>query len=183
MNPKIIASTFAVAAMTLYGGAYAQSSTGAGGAAPAAGASQAADTGASTGGAAGSGATVDTQQSSEMLASHIIGMSVKNGAGEKAEDIGKITDLVLDQNKQAVNVLIGVGGFLGIGSKDVGVPLKEVKFDLDAGTATVDMSRDQLEKAPAYETLQDKKDKQQQAAQQSQPAPAAPGGAPAAPTM
>lgn len=192
-NQKIIASTFALAAMTMCGGAYAQSSAGTNSAKPAAAASQAqagaSSKGASSSGAASSaasGATVDTQKSSQMLASHIIGMTVKNGSGDKAEDIGKISDLVLDRDKKTVNVLIGVGGFLGIGTKEVGVPLKDVKFSSGSDTATITMTRDQLEKAPAYVTLSSKKEKQKQAAQQQkmkkqpmQPAPAAPAPAPA----
>ncbi|MEP6564370.1 MAG: PRC-barrel domain-containing protein [Mesorhizobium sp.] len=53
------------------------------------------------------------------LITNIIGESVYNGTGDDAEDIGKVTDVVFDTNGQAKSVVIGVGGFLGIGAKNV----------------------------------------------------------------
>ena len=97
-----------------------------------------------------------------MLASHIVGMTVRNGPGDKAQDIGKIADLVLDRKKQTVSVLVGVGGFLGIGAKDVGVPLSKVRFDAGSKSAVVDMTKKQLESAPAYVTLADKTARQEE---------------------
>ncbi len=110
----------------------------------------------------------NTQASVQMLASDIIGMPVKNGTGDKAQEIGKISDLVLDKDKQAVNAVIGVGGFLGIGSKDVGVPLHEVQFSPGADFAVLGMTKEQLEKAPAYTTTAMKKAREQQTTQRRQ---------------
>ncbi|WP_322997726.1 PRC-barrel domain-containing protein [Castellaniella sp.] len=118
-------------------------------------------------GASGAAST-SQQEASQVLASNLIGMPVRNGTDDKAEDIGKITDLVLNQDQKTVNVLIGVGGFLGIGAKNVGVPLDKVAFNTQAKTAVVHMSKGELEKAPAYVTLADKQAKQEQAEQQSQ---------------
>lgn len=53
------------------------------------------------------------------LATNIIGESVYNGAGDDAENIGKVTDVVFDKDGQAKSIVIGVGGFLGIGAKNV----------------------------------------------------------------
>lgn len=53
------------------------------------------------------------------LMTNIIGESVYNGTGDDAQDIGKVTDVVFDASGAAKSVVIGVGGFLGVGSKDV----------------------------------------------------------------
>ena len=53
------------------------------------------------------------------LVTNIIGESVYNGTGDDAENIGMVSDVVFDENGQAKSVVIGVGGFLGIGAKNV----------------------------------------------------------------
>ncbi|MGB6008471.1 PRC-barrel domain-containing protein [Castellaniella sp.] len=152
MRAKHTLAAMAVISMTLTGAGYAQTSPGA----------------SSTPAPAAGEASASQQESSQMLASNLIGMPVRNGTDDKAEDIGKITDLVLNQDQKTVNVLIGVGGFLGIGAKDVGVPLEKVQINSQAKTAVVHMSKKELEQAPAYVTLADKQAKEQQAEQQSQ---------------
>ena len=117
-----------------------------------------------------SGDIVKEQVSSTLLASDIIGMPVKNGTGEDAEKIGDITDLVLDEDQHAITVLIGVGGFLGIGQKQVGVSLDDVEFGSEGEPAVVDMSSEELQDAPAYKSLADQKQEQQQMQQQQAPA-------------
>ncbi|WP_298012751.1 PRC-barrel domain-containing protein [uncultured Castellaniella sp.] len=174
MRAKHTLAAMAVMSMTLAGTGFAQTGSGP------------ASTPAPTASGASGDASAGQQEASQMLASNILGMPVRNGTGDKAQDIGKVTDLVLNQDQKTVNVLIGVGGFLGIGSKDVGVPLDKVEFNTQAKTAVVHMSKEELEKAPAYVTLADKQSKEKEAAQsQSQPAPmgspapAGGGGAPA----
>ncbi|CAM5194375.1 hypothetical protein CDEF62S_04304 [Castellaniella defragrans] len=189
MTSKYSFSALAIIVLTACGTAFAQPTTGAGEAPENPALSPAAQDKAMSAPPNNGGASSESaaqQESSQMLASDIIGMSVKNGPGEKAQDIGKITDLVLDQSKKTVNVLIGVGGFLGIGSKDVGVPLDKVQLNTGSKVAVVDMTKEQLEKAPAYETLADKQAKekaQQQKAQGGAPAGGGGGGlgAPASP--
>ncbi|MGX7875283.1 PRC-barrel domain-containing protein [Mesorhizobium sp. ORM6] len=53
------------------------------------------------------------------IVTNIIGVSVYNGAGDNAEDIGKVSDVVFDKDGMAKSVVIGVGGFLGVGAKNV----------------------------------------------------------------
>lgn len=53
------------------------------------------------------------------LLTNIIGESVYNGTGDDAENIGNVSDVVFDENGQAKSVVIGVGGFLGVGAKNV----------------------------------------------------------------
>ncbi|MER9950159.1 PRC-barrel domain-containing protein [Mesorhizobium sp. M0047] len=58
------------------------------------------------------------------IVTNIIGESVYNGTADDAENIGKVTDVVFDKDGQAKSVIIGVGGFLGVG-------MKNVAFDYD----------------------------------------------------
>lgn len=66
-------------------------------------------------------ATEQTQvkQADGHLASELIGKTVYNGAGDDAENIGSVTDLVINNDGQVEALVVGVGGFLGLGRKDV----------------------------------------------------------------
>jgi sporulation protein YlmC with PRC-barrel domain len=66
------------------------------------------------------------------LGSRLIGQPVYSSAGDDAEEIGNIDDLVFDENGQIKAVVIGVGGFLGIGEKAVAVDFKSLEFTLAA---------------------------------------------------
>lgn len=116
---------------------------------------------------------VTEQQDSEVLASTYIGQSVYN-ANDKS--IGDISDLVFDKTGGIKAAVIGVGGFLGIGQKDVAVAFDRIKIQRKPDSADVklvtDMTADQLKQAPAFKNLQAKMDEQNA----SKPAPAA-GGA------
>jgi sporulation protein YlmC with PRC-barrel domain len=69
---------------------------------------------------------VTAQQESDWLASSLIGRTVYNS---EEQSLGSINDVILDQEGQVVAVLIGVGGFLGIGGKDVGVNFAALQFE------------------------------------------------------
>jgi sporulation protein YlmC with PRC-barrel domain len=58
------------------------------------------------------------------LASDIYKANVYDNAENK---IGDVTDLVLDDEGNITTAVIGVGGVLGAGQKDVAVPFKELK--------------------------------------------------------
>src|SRR5690606_29608936 len=55
------------------------------------------------------------------LASMIIGDQVYNGTGGDAEIIGEVKDMVSGEDGTMQAVVVGAGGFLGIGRKDVAV--------------------------------------------------------------
>jgi sporulation protein YlmC with PRC-barrel domain len=48
--------------------------------------------------------------------------------GPDNKKVGTITDVLMNREGKAELVVIGVGGFLGIGEKDVSVPYDQVKF-------------------------------------------------------
>ena len=58
-------------------------------------------------------------------ASKVVGLSVYN---DKNESLGSINDLLTDKNGKITAVVIGVGGFLGVGEHLVAIPFEKVKF-------------------------------------------------------
>ena len=58
-------------------------------------------------------------------ASKMVGLSVYNDSNES---LGSINDLLTDKSGNIKAVVIGVGGFLGVGEHLVAVPLDKVKF-------------------------------------------------------
>ena len=58
-------------------------------------------------------------------ASKVVGLSVYNNTNEK---LGSINDLLMDKSGNIKAVVLGVGGFLGVGEHLVAVPLDKIKF-------------------------------------------------------
>lgn len=62
------------------------------------------------------------------LASNIIGATVYNGTGDDAENIGEVNDIVLSPEGDIQAIVVGVGGFLGIGQKNVALEYSVVEW-------------------------------------------------------
>jgi hypothetical protein len=95
--------------------------------------------------------TVNVDASKAVLATKFIGSSVYTAANE---NIGDINDMIFDDKGMIKAVIIGVGGFLGMGEKDVALPLEKITITKDENNAvklTVQASRDELDKAPAFD--------------------------------
>jgi len=93
------------------------------------------------------------QETDQWLASNMIGQPVKNADNEA---IGHINDVVTNENGEIAAVLIGVGGFLGIGEKEVAVRYQDLTFNRDEAqnvTVVTTLSSDMLTSAPDYERL------------------------------
>ena len=58
-------------------------------------------------------------------ASKLIGLNVYN---EQNEKLGDISEILLDQSGKVAGVVIGVGGFLGLGQHDIMVSMDKIKF-------------------------------------------------------
>src|SRR3954447_23952512 len=69
--------------------------------------------------------TASMHREGEYRASKLVGVNVYNEANEK---IGDINDVILDKSGKVANVILGVGGFLGMGEHDVAVPFDKLKF-------------------------------------------------------
>ncbi|WP_378974297.1 PRC-barrel domain-containing protein [Methylobacterium komagatae] len=85
-----------------------------------------------------------------VLASHLIGVEVRNPAGDS---VGKIDDLLLADGNRVRAVVIDVGGFLGIGSKRIAVGPEAVVLRPggDRYSAILQMSKDTLSAAQAFD--------------------------------
>jgi sporulation protein YlmC with PRC-barrel domain len=70
-------------------------------------------------------AASDSQFQGTWRASKLVGLSVYN---DNNESLGSINDLLTDKSGNIKAVVIGVGGFLGVGEHLVAVPLDKVKF-------------------------------------------------------
>jgi PRC-barrel domain len=93
-----------------------------------------------------------TQKVGQTVSDDIIGMDVRNPEDEK---IGTIDALVIDKRNRVVAGIVSVGGFLGIGAKDVAVNWKEFTFQPEEKVAMVSLSRQQLENAPEFRDRED----------------------------
>ena len=108
-------------------------------------------------GASSTGAMVPfvTQQpNNEWLARVFIGQAVHNAAGET---IGDINDLVFNRKGQISTVVIGVGGFLSIGEKGVGVPFSTLSFNVGKNgerIIVVALSKQDLVQAPVFKATE-----------------------------
>jgi len=93
------------------------------------------------------------QTADDMLASSIIG---KPAVNSQDETIGDVNDLVTDRSGKIVAALIGVGGFLGIGEKDVAVRFEDLNLNRDENDnvkVTLNISKETLAQAPDYKLL------------------------------
>ena len=68
---------------------------------------------------------VTRQEKTQWRAPKLVGVGVY---GPDDKQIGKIDDLLMDRNGAAQTVVIGVGGFLGFGKKDVAVPFSAMQW-------------------------------------------------------
>jgi sporulation protein YlmC with PRC-barrel domain len=66
-----------------------------------------------------------TAAGAQWRASKLIGVDVYNDQNEKLGDIGEV---MLDASGKVVGLVIEVGGFLGMGQRNVMVPLDKLKF-------------------------------------------------------
>ena len=74
------------------------------------------------------------------------------------EDVGEINDIILGRDGSVEAVLVDIGGFLGMGERQVALNMDQIQFVADDGTAdaaddyflVISASRANLEEAPEY---------------------------------
>jgi sporulation protein YlmC with PRC-barrel domain len=66
--------------------------------------------------------------------------------------IGEITDVLVGKDGQVQAAIVGVGGFLGAGEKDVAVNFNSIRQTMknDKVYLTMDTTKDALKKAPGF---------------------------------
>ena len=86
------------------------------------------------------------------LSSKLVGSTVYN---DQNQSIGSVDNMIVGQNGQITNVVISVGGFLGINAKLINVPFSQLKFQTqgsDNGREIVlpNASKQSLMSMPAF---------------------------------
>jgi sporulation protein YlmC with PRC-barrel domain len=69
--------------------------------------------------------TAPQTHASMWRASKLVGLDVYN---EQNEKLGDISEVLIDKSGKVTGVVIGVGGFLGIGQRDIMVEMSKLKF-------------------------------------------------------
>jgi sporulation protein YlmC with PRC-barrel domain len=84
----------------------------------------------------------------QQLASEVVGKTLVNSNGE---ELGEIEDVVIDDGGDAVYLIAAVGGFLGLGERDIAVPFQDVGMQDDAVVLMEPTTKEELEQMPPYE--------------------------------
>jgi putative membrane protein len=90
-----------------------------------------------------------TEQQGWVSVGEVLGAPVVN---DKGDEVGEIKDVVMKDN--TYYAVLAVGGFLGIGDKNVAIPLDELKLGEDEAYLMSAQTEEQLEAMPAYEATQ-----------------------------
>ena len=123
---------------------------------------------------------INSQNADQWLSSSFIGVDV---IGPDDAKIGDVADILFDKNGNIVGYVVGVGGFLGIGAKNVALaPSSFQVVPASTGSATtgsasstgsddvklkLNMTKDQLQQAASFESKRDQDSKARSASQPS----------------
>jgi len=90
---------------------------------------------------------------SDNLGSELMGQPIYSSSGDDAEEIGTVSDIIFSEDGRITGIVVGVGGFLGIGEKSVAVPFDVLEFTLAADNTerwVVPTTADALTAAPEF---------------------------------
>jgi hypothetical protein len=95
---------------------------------------------------------VQSQDANDWRGSKLIGASVY---GPDNSSIGEINDVIIGGDGQIKAAVIGVGGFLGVGEKNVAVPFQDLNVNRKPDSTSIDKitvsyTKDQLKNAPKF---------------------------------
>jgi sporulation protein YlmC with PRC-barrel domain len=97
------------------------------------------------------------QSEETVLANDLIGKTVYS---PDTEPIGDVSDLIVSLDGDMEGVVVGVGGFLGIGEKDVAIELSELDVTPTEGGdlhIVLRATREDLEAAPGFVSVADQR--------------------------
>lgn len=89
------------------------------------------------------------EKASQIRAEKLIGMKVVNGDGE---ELGTVSDIVLNKDGTVSGLVLKTGGVLGIGGKFVAISWRDVGNAIGSDAVSLPVTKDQVEKAPAFKT-------------------------------
>jgi sporulation protein YlmC with PRC-barrel domain len=100
---------------------------------------------------AAKGQVITEQKSDQLLASKFKGTDVMGSNNEK---IGDVNDILFDKDGKILAYVVGVGGFLGIGSKDVALSPTSFQVmpanDKESMKLKLSMTKDELKTAADF---------------------------------
>ena len=88
------------------------------------------------------------QQLQDMQVNEIAGQSLVNAEGES---IGEISAIAMENQTGQPYVIVETGGFLGIGARDVAVPMDQVSQLTEDNNLQANLTEEQLEAIPDYD--------------------------------
>jgi len=94
-----------------------------------------------------------TIANSDALASRVINAKVYSGPNADAAEVGYVKDLVLGASGQISAVVLGIGGFLGAGEKNVAVAYSQIQWSLASDGSVrgvLNSTKDALAAAPDF---------------------------------
>ena len=100
-----------------------------------------------------------SRQGNEIRASKLIGTTVQNDANKS---IGKINEVVLGKDGKVAAVVVGVGGFLGMGEREVAMSYESLCLAQDSNgkfRVVFNATKDPLKAAPAWTWSSDDRSK------------------------
>jgi sporulation protein YlmC with PRC-barrel domain len=125
----------------------------------------------------------------DTLVTRLLGEKVYSGVSDDAQEIGTISDMVVTSGQGISAVVIGVGGFLGIGAKDVAIDFGQLEWaEREDGSRrwVLDTTAEALTAAPAFiwsDSEEAKGPAMTPAEEQAQMAPGDPNAAPVDPDL
>ena len=119
---------------------------------------------------------VPEQAEHQVRAESLLGVDVSNGQ----DTVGEVADLIVTPDGRVEAIVVGVGGFLGVGQKRVALAWDSVELAERDGERVilVAATREQLEGMPEFTTLEEKQAEEAMRQQQQQQMQQQPGGAP-----
>lgn len=89
----------------------------------------------------------NVQKASDVQVEKLIGETVENFDGE---NVGDIESVIVGESGEVRAVVVGVGGFLGIGERLVAIDWSELDISENGDTVRIAATADQLKAMPAY---------------------------------
>ena len=102
---------------------------------------------------------ISMQDENTLLASDLMGATIHSPSDES---IGEVGDMIVDLDGTVQGVVIGVGGFLGMGEKAVAIEMSSLELtppdDTGEMRLTLSTTREELEAAPEFVTMGEQRD-------------------------
>ena len=82
-------------------------------------------------------------------AGDLTGAKIQTHSGE---EVGSVKELIIDETGQVIAILVNIGGFLGMGEKEVAIGWSHITLSgtPEERVLLIDVSSDELKEAPEY---------------------------------